>query len=83
MIEIWQPKWKDRTVLVDIRKVRNGVNQLFFSKTPTMPGIYTFNGMKVKEQCDIVSNGKIKCYAIPLGWLHHVEDDDQMVLEER
>ena len=79
MIEIWQPKWKTRSVLVDVRKVKSGVNQLYFSKTPTMPGIYTFDGKRVKEQCEIVSNGKIDCYSIPLAWLHHIEDENQMV----
>lgn len=74
VIEIWMPRYHDRTVLVAECKVKVGVNYIRFTKDPNRKGIlYKVDGDRVREECEITSNGKIKCYVVPLGWLEEVE----------
>lgn len=65
MIEIWQPRWKDRKVLISVYKVKMGMNYIKFTKTPSLPGTYAISSSEIK-QCPVESNGKIDCYAVPL-----------------
>jgi hypothetical protein len=66
MIEIWQPRWHDRTVLIAKRKVKDGVNKIVFTKTPELKGkVFEMDGSAIR-QYHIESNGKIPCYAVPL-----------------
>lgn len=70
VIEIWQPRYHDRVVLVDVKKVREGTNYLRFTKAPSMgKGLYTFDGTVVRRECELDTNGKIPCFAIPLYML--------------
>lgn len=69
--EIWQPRWKDRKVLLARHKVGTH-NAITFTKTPTMPGEYYVSGHDV-HMCDIESNGKIDCYAVPVSLLEPLE----------
>jgi len=73
-IEIWSPKWKNRTVLIKCERVKDGWNYLRFTKTPSMTGLYQFNGTAVREQCEVQSNGKILCFAVPLYMLMEVDE---------
>lgn len=93
MIEIREPRWKDRSVLVATYKVKYGKNLLRFTRTPSMPGVYSFDGERVRMNCDINSNGKIDCYVVPLSWIvpeekqsarvtDNTEEVGQMVMEE-
>lgn len=72
MIEIWQPRWKDRTVLIACSKVREGINLIRFTKTPSMTGVYQVDSDVIK-QCEVQSNGKIKCFVVPLYELVEVD----------
>lgn len=74
VIEIWQPRWHDRTVLVKTERVKDGWNYLRFTKTPSMTGLYRFNGTTVREECEVQSNGKILCFVIPLYMLMEVKE---------
>ena len=58
LIEIWAPRWRDKTVLVAYFRVKPGINYLIFTKCPSMPYIYSFDGEEVLENAPIVSNGK-------------------------
>ena len=74
-IEIWQPRWKDRVVLIAQYKVAKGNNQIVFTKTPTLDGmVFELEDTFIKE-CPIDTNGKIRCYAVPLDEVlsHKVE----------
>ena len=73
VIEIWMPRYHDRVVLVAECKVKVGVNYIRFTKDPNRKGIlYKVDGDRVREECEITSNGKIKCFVVPLGWLEEV-----------
>lgn len=64
-IEIWQPRWHDRKVLIARHKV--GINnEIVFTKAPTLKGTYQIRGAEV-EKYPIESNGRIECYAVPLN----------------
>ena len=68
---IKQPRWRDRTVLLAAHKVGTH-NEIEFTKAPTYPGRYYVSGRDV-HQCDIESNGKIACYAVPIRFLEPLE----------
>lgn len=70
-IEIWQPRWKDRVVLIARFKVKEH-NAIVFTKTPTMPDVYYLSGEKTRT-FPVESNGKIDCYAVPLNDLEQLE----------
>lgn len=70
-IDIWQPRWKDRKVL--IAKFRVGMhNCINFTKAPTLDGEYYISGEKVR-QSPLETNGKIPCYAVSLEELEPLE----------
>lgn len=82
VIEIWQPRWHDRRVLVDVKKVREGVNYLRFTKSPSLgKGLWTFDGTVVRRECEVDTNGKIPCFAIPLYMLVEVEQKESPTTE--
>ena len=65
MIDIWQPRWKDRKVLIATYKVKPGKNKVTFSKTKCLPGVYEVEGKDIVKY-PVESNGTIGCYAVPL-----------------
>lgn len=71
VIDIWQPRWKDRKVLIAKWKVGQH-NKITFSKTKSMPGEYYLPGETVRK-CPLESNGKIQCYAVPMDELEPFE----------
>lgn len=73
VIEIWMPRYHDRTVLVAECKVKCGTNFIRFTKDPNRKGLYQLDGDRVRSECEVTSNGKIKCFVVPLGWLEEVE----------
>lgn len=69
-IELWEPRWRDRVALVSVHKVKEGTNYLRFTKAPSLgTGLYTFDGSVVRRECELDTNGKIPCFAIPLYML--------------
>lgn len=71
LIEIWQPRWKDRTVLIAKYKVGTH-NKITFVNTPSMKGEYYLSG-NVITKYPIVTNGKIDCYAVDINELEPLE----------
>jgi len=69
MIEIWNPKWKTREVLIACHKVSKGQNLIRFTKCNALKGIYEASGADIMR-CPIVNNGKLDCYAVPLAMLN-------------
>lgn len=72
-IEIWAPRYKDRTVLVATTKVTEGFNFIRFTKAPHLQGLYRFDGSYVRRECEVQSNGKIPCFVIPMYLLTEVD----------
>lgn len=66
-IEIWQPRWHDRVVLIAKHKVASR-NVVVFTKTKALKGRYYVSGEDITA-CPLESNGKIECYAVPLDKL--------------
>ena len=66
VLDIWQPRWHDRTVLIACTRVHNGDNVITFSKTPSLPGRYHIDGALARSY-PVASNGKILCYVVPLA----------------
>ena len=66
---IWQPKFSTKEVLVAKLDVRSGKNYIYFVADRNHPDLYSYDGDKVKADGRLCSNGKIVCYAFPLGWL--------------
>jgi hypothetical protein len=66
MIEIWQPRWHDRKVLIAKYKVKEGSNEIIFTKAKSLKdSVYVVHSNIIK-QYPLETNGKIPCYAVPL-----------------
>ena len=66
-IEIWQPRWKDRVVLISKYKV--GLhNQIEFTKTKSLPDVYYLSWEDITNS-PLETNDKIPCYAVPMDKL--------------
>lgn len=69
MIEIWQPRWKDRRVLIAKYKVCSGVNEVVFTKAKNFKGMkFRIQGTEIVKH-PVETNGTIDCYAVPLDKL--------------
>ena len=73
MLEIWQPRWHDRKVLIAKYKVCSGVNEIVFTKGTLKGKKFRINGMDIAK-CPLETNGTIVCYAVPLDSLIAVEE---------
>lgn len=71
LIEIWQPRWKDRTVLIAKYKVGTH-NEIVFKKAPTFPDRYYLSGETIRNY-PLSSNGKLMCYQVPVDELEILE----------
>ena len=74
MIEIWEPRWHDRVVLVAAYKVAVGINTIKFTRGRLKGLIFKIHS-DIIQKCPITTNGKIRCYAIPLETLGIKPDD--------
>jgi len=66
---IWQMKYCTKSVLVDTCKVNPGKCYIYFVADRNYTDLYSFDGTKVREKCNIIFNSKIYCYDVPLEWL--------------
>lgn len=66
MIEIWQPRWHDRKVLIAKYKVMRGINKIVFTKAKCLKGkVFEVEGSLIVKH-PLETNGAIQCYAMPL-----------------
>lgn len=79
-LEVWQPRWYDRKVLLAKHKVGTH-NKIVFTKAPTLKGAYYLAGTTIKKY-KLEHNGTIQCYAVPLDVLEALEltDNSQFTL---
>jgi hypothetical protein len=69
MIEIWNPRWHDRKVLIAKYKVHYGINRITFTKAKQLKQkVYCMDGADIAKY-PIETNGTIECYSIPLDEL--------------
>lgn len=81
---VWTQKYKTRQVLVDMRKVREGKNYLYFAAEKSLPYLYSFTKEEA-EKSEVVYNGRILCYGIPVACLScegELPDELKVVKEE-
>lgn len=78
IIEIYEPRWHDRTVLVATYKVKSGYNYIKFTKVSENSGLkgklYRFHSTEINTN-RVQSNGRIPCFAIPMEILELVEEE--------
>ena len=68
MIEIWQPRWHDRKVLIAKYKVGQ-VNDIKFTKAKNLrEKIYRLNRADIVRY-PLTTNGRIECYEVPLDYI--------------
>lgn len=72
MIEIYQPRWRDRVALIAKYKVTPGANKIRFSRAGSYNGVFSIQSEAIKK-CPMDTNGKIECYAVPLAELERIE----------
>lgn len=72
-IDIWQPRWKDKVILIAKFKVGTH-NCITFSKTKTesLQGEWYLSGETIKSY-PLETNGTIPCYAVPIDMLEPLE----------
>lgn len=66
-IEIYEPKYSTKTVLVNPRKVE-AHNIIYFTKGTYKGQEYYISGQVIKSY-PLVSNGSIQCYDVPMNEL--------------
>ena len=65
VIEIWQPRYKDRTCLIAKYKVGT-LNKITFTKAKHLQGMeFELTGAEIAKH-PIEDNGKIACYVVPM-----------------
>ena len=69
MIEIWQPKYSTKKVLIAKYKVSPGKNTIKFTKAKHLKDMkFEIDSMDIVN-CPLESNGTIPCYAVPFDKL--------------
>lgn len=72
-LTIWQPRYKDNTVLLAKYKVPNDDFEIVFTKANHLKNkVFKANGRFIKDNFPIESNGKIDCFAVPFDYLDNV-----------
>lgn len=69
-IEIWDPRWHDRKVLIARRKVTPGKNIIKITKGAAR-GKYQMSSIAINSY-PLETNGVIECYAVPLDKLQRI-----------
>lgn len=71
-IEIWSPRYKDRTVLIAVYKLR-GENEIVFTKAPHLAGMSFYLDAKTAQASPVTTNGRIPCYQVDFDKLIPME----------
>ena len=72
LIEIWSPRYHNRTVLIAKFKLQTH-NKIIFTKVPSLKGKeYYMSGADIAKY-PLDTNGKVPCYAVDLNDLKPLE----------
>lgn len=75
VIEIWQPRYKDNTVLIATYKVKSGYNYIKFTKAKHLEGkLYRLHSTDIDNR-KVQRNGNGNVYIVPFEKLELVEDE--------
>lgn len=73
VLTIWQPRYKDNTVLLAKYKVPDEDFKIVFTRANHLAKqVFKANGRYIKDNFPIESNGKIDCYVVPLSFLDNI-----------
>lgn len=72
IIEIWQPRYKDNTVLIATYKVKTE-NYIKFTKAKHLEGRMFFITDSDIKQCPTQQNGNGRVYVVPMDLLKQVD----------
>lgn len=70
-IVIWQPRYKDKCILIAKYKVGTH-NEITFTKAKHLPDTYYLSGETIRKY-PLETNGKIACYAVHVDELETLE----------
>ncbi len=73
-IEIWQPRFKDKVVLIAKYKVGTH-NRITFTRAKHLDGMQFYIAGPDVAQYPLDTNGKIPCYAVPMDKLMRLEEE--------
>ena len=71
-ISIWEPRYRDNTVLIAQYKVEDH-NLIVFTRAKHLAGREFYLSGNAIRECPLETNGKINCYAVPLDALIPLE----------
>jgi hypothetical protein len=77
VIEIWQPRYKDRKVLVACYKVQEH-NKIVFSKAKHLADREFYIRGREARMHPVETNGTISCYAVPMDDLQPLEYQEDL-----
>ena len=80
---IWQMKYCTKTVLVATSKISGDKTYIYFIADRNYPDLYSVESKKVRNYCQIVSNGKIPCYSIPIEMLYNEGELPETLQKQR
>lgn len=69
IIEIWEPRYKDKTALVGRHHVMDGVNYITFTKAPHLEDKVFQVDSNVIRSCHLQANGRGEVYCVPMSKL--------------
>lgn len=72
-IQVWQPRYKDRTVLIARYKVGTH-NRITFTKAKHLEGKEFYMSGEDIRNYPLDTNGKIDCYAVSLDDLERINN---------
>ncbi len=69
IIEIWEPRYKDKKALVGRQHVKDGMNYITFTKAEHLKGkVFCVSG-DVIQSCHLQANGRGEVYCVPMDSL--------------
>jgi len=76
VIEIWQPRYKDNTVLIATYKVKQGYNYVRFTKAKHLEGmLFRFHSTDINTN-NVQRNGKALMYILPFDKLENITEEE-------
>ncbi len=80
---IWQMKYCTKSVLVATSKITYDKTYLYFVADRNYPYLYSVDSKRVRSCCQIISNGKILCYSIPIEMLYNEGELPETLQKQR
>lgn len=69
IIEIWEPRYKDKTALIGRHHVMEGINYITFTKAPHLKDKVFQADSTMIQSCRLQANGRGEVYCVPMSKL--------------